>query len=254
MTSSTRQRLAAAALVASGLTTSLAACAGDDEDSVRLTIFAASSLTESFDRLAVAFEEDHPGVAVVITYGSSSTLAEQINQGAPTDVIATADERSIDSVAAKGLLTGRPTLFATNSLVLVTPANNQAHVTTPDDLATADFVACDPSAPCGAAAAEFLAKTGISADPKSLEPDVKSVLAKVTLGEADAGVVYVTDGKAAGDKVTTIPIPSNLNVVNPYFIGIVKNSTHIDITNEWVSLVESRAGQSVLADAGFTIQ
>ena len=120
-----------------------------------------------------------------------------------------------------------------------------------DDLAAADFVVCDPSVPCGSAAHTILDNSGAIATPKSLETDVKAVLTKVSLGEADAGIVYVTDARVAGDKVMALDIAPDVNVINPYFIGVVKGSDQSDLAETWVSLVLSPAGQAVLATAGF---
>lgn len=224
---------------------------GSGTTNTQLTVFAASSLTEAFDRLATAFEHAHPGVKVVVSYDSSTTLADQIVQGAPADVIATADGTSMSAVTAKHLLAGRPTKFATNTLVVATPRNNPAHVTSVRDLQHAFYVVCDPSAPCGAAAREILRKAGVTNSPRSFEPDVKSVLSKLSLGVADAGLVYVSDATTAGNQIDSFPIPATLNVVNPYFIGVVAASSHRQLAAQWVHLVTSAAGQAVLRKDGF---
>jgi molybdate transport system substrate-binding protein len=154
-------------------------------------------------------------------------------------------------VTDAGDLDGEPTQFATNTLIVVTPPDNPGNVRSLGDLQHADYVVCDPSVPCGAAAATILDNAGITAKPKSLEEDVKAVLTKVTLGEADAGIVYVTDAQAAGDKVSTVDIAPDVNVVNPYFIGVIKDSGESHLAQEWVDLVTSQAGQSVLQQDGF---
>lgn len=230
---------------------SLTGCGGDSEERTKLTVLAAASLTETFGRLEKSFETDHPDVDVVISFGSSSALAEQINHGAPADVIATADDKSIGRVADDDNLEGEPTQFATNTLVVVTPPDNPADISSLDDLPDADFLVCDPSVPCGSAAQTILDSAGVAATPRSLEADVKAVLTKVVLGEADAGLVYVTDAEAAGDEVRTVDIPADVNVVNPYFIGAVKGSSESDLAKDWVSLVMSQSGQGVLKAAGF---
>jgi molybdate transport system substrate-binding protein len=229
----------------------LAACGGGDDDQQELTVFAASSLTEAFTTLADDFEKDHSNVDVKLSFGSSTDLATQVNEGSPADVLATADEKSMDVAANEGNIDGDPTQFATNTLILVTPPDNPAGITSLDDLDGADFVVCDPSVPCGAAAATILDNAGVTAEPKSLEEDVKAVLTKVTTGEADAGIVYVTDAAAAGSDVSTVDIPTDVNVVNPYLIGVVKDSDDSDTAQEWVDLVNSQAGQGVLSDDGF---
>jgi molybdate transport system substrate-binding protein len=239
--------LAALLLVVPGL----AACGSGDDDQQELTVFGAASLTEAFTTLAGDFEKAHPDVDVKMSFGSSTDLATQVNEGSPADVLATADEKSMSVAADEGNIDGDPTQFATNTLIVVTPPDNPADVTSLDDLADADFVVCDPSVPCGAAAATILDNAGVTAEPKSLEEDVKAVLTKVSLGEADAGIVYVTDAQAAGDEVSTVDIPADVNVVNPYFIGVVKDTDESDLAQEWVDLVTSQAGQGVLSDAGF---
>lgn len=228
----------------------LAAC-NNDGGKTKLTVFAAASLTESFTSLASAFEKDNTDVDVVLSFGSSTDLAEQVNSGSPADVLATADDKSMGVAADEGNIDGDPTQFATNTLVVVTPADNPGNVKSIDDLTDTDFVVCDPSVPCGGAAATILDDAGVTADPVSLEEDVKSVLDKVEQGEADAGLVYVTDANAAGDKVATVDIPADQNVVNPYFIGVVADTDGSDLAQRWLDLVNSEAGQGVLQDAGF---
>jgi molybdate transport system substrate-binding protein len=238
--------LAACALVL----TTLAGCS-DDDSKKKLTIFAASSLTGTFTTLEKQFEADHSDVDVVLSFGSSTTLAEQITAGAPADVIATADEKSITVVKDADQLAEAPTQFATNTLVIAVPAGNPGSVTGVDSLNTVDFVACDPSAPCGAAAATMLSNAGITAQPKTFEPDVATTLATVESGEVDAGIVCVTDATGAGDKVTAVQIPDDDNVTNPYFIATVKDSGASSLADEWVALVTGPEGRSVLAEAGF---
>ena len=246
----TRQLRAAGAVAALLLVApGLAACSGDDQK--ELTVFGAASLTEAFTSLAGAFEKDHADVDVKLSFGSSADLATQVNEGSPADVLATADDKSMGVAADAGNIEGDPTQFATNTLVVVTPPDNPAGITSVEDLADADYVVCDPSVPCGAAAATILDNAGVTAQPKSLEEDVKAVLTKVTTGEADAGIVYVTDAQTAGSDVSTVDIPAEVDVVNPYFIGVVADSDEADLAQEWVDLVMSQAGQGVLSDAGF---
>lgn len=225
--------------------------AGGGGTRTKLTVFAAASLTGTFTSLAERFEDDHPDVDVVLSFGSSTTLAEQVDAGSPADVLATADEKSIGLAADDGALDGQPTEFATNTLVIVTPPDNPGGVSSIDDLDDTDFVVCDPSVPCGAAAATILDNAGVTTEPRSLEEDVKAVLTKVTLGEADAGIVYVTDAQAAREDVSTVDIAPDLNVVNPYFIGVVKDSGEPRLAQQWVDLVTSRAGHEILTGAGF---
>lgn len=246
------RRLLGAVLVVSVLVPT-AACSWSSAASQQsqLTIVAASSLTGTFSQLQRIFQRQHPGVHVAISYGSSTTLAEQVVSGAPADVIATADRRSISIVARKNLLRRAPVAFATNTLALVTPPSNPAHVRSLQDLNSADFVMCDPTAPCGAAAQEVLHKAGVTNQPKSLEVDAKSVLAKVTLNAADAGLVYVSDAYAARRSVHTIAIPAKFNTVNKYYAAAVRGSTAPALAQQWVALLTSRTGQRVLRAAKF---
>lgn len=245
-------RRACLAVVSAAVALSSVSCGGNqDSADTKLTVFAASSLTETFTELASAYEHDHPGVDVVLSFGSSGTLTEQIAAGAPADVVATADATSMRVVANANLLAAPPTPFASNTMTIATPPGNPAKVDSIADLASVDFIMCDPSAPCGAAAQRILSQLPSLAQPRSLEPDVKSVLAKVTLGEVDAGLVYVTDAIAAKDTVDTVNIPADLNVVNTYYIAAVKGSPSADVAATWIGLVDSSVGQQVFTAAGF---
>lgn len=244
-------RLVTGVVVALCLASCLTACSGDSGQPQKVTIFAASSLTESFEAMKQRFVSEHPGVDVVLSFGSSSTLAEQVAAGAPADVVATANHDSIQILIEKGLLAAQPTHFADNTLVIVTPPKNPAHIHGLSDLAGTAFVLCDPSAPCGAASQTILNNAGVTAKPKSYEPDVKSVLSRVELHEADAGLVYVTGSRAAGDQVHTIDIPADVNVTNPYYIAAVKDAPHPTLAADWLDLVTSEQGQRLLAGQGF---
>ncbi len=218
-----------------------------------LTVLAASSLTESFDQLARTFEKQHPGVHVRLSYDSSATLAEQVVQGAPADVLATADGRTMHTAVAGKGVAGTPRRFATNRLVLVVPAADPAHVTGLADVSRpgVSFVMCDPSAPCGALGRQVLAMNHVRATPRSLEPDVKSVLAKVTLDEADAGLVYASDARSAGDKVRALPVPATARAINDYYIAPTAGAASPGLAAAWVGLVTSATGQGVLRAHGF---
>ncbi len=217
-----------------------------------LDVLAASSLTETFESLADAFEDDHPGVEVRLVLDSSTTLATQVNEGAPADVLATADETSMQLVLDAGSAT-ESELFATNQLVLVTPKDNPALITGFEDLddPEVDYVACVETAPCGALAARLLEENGVTNEPRSLEVDVKSVLAKVTADEADAGLVYTTDAFAASADVTTWPVPGSEDALTTYPIAVVGQADEPELAADWVELVLSPEGQEILAQAGF---
>lgn len=244
-------------LLATVLATVLAACSDDGSgdggsggDST-LTVFAASSLTDVFGELEKAFEVDHDGVDVVLSLDSSSTLATQITEGSPADVLATADEASMQIIVDAGDNGSDPETFASNTMTIVTPPDNPARIGTIDDLPGTDYVLCDPAAPCGAVAEEILGRAGITLEPVSLEDKVTAVLSKVTLGEADAGMVYLSDAVGAGDDVNAYKIPDDVNASTPYVIATVADSEHADLAQEWIDLVVSQAGLRVLADAGF---
>jgi molybdate transport system substrate-binding protein len=240
-------------LLALALLLPLAACGGGGGggDDTTITVLAAASLTETFTDLAADFEAAHDGVTVRLAFDSSATLAEQAVGGAPADVLATADSATMDS--ASDALAADPEVFATNTMVLVTPADNPAGITSYDDLAAGDvtYVVCVDTAPCGKVAASLIETTGLTAEPASLEVDVKSVLAKVTSGEADAGLVYATDAVAAGADVQVFEIPGADDALTSYPIAPLDQSTDADLAQQFVDLVLSAAGQQVLRDAGF---
>ncbi len=187
----------------------LSACSDDDTTAsggeTELTVLAAASLTETFTALADEFESTHPGVTVALAFDSSATLAGQAVAGAPADVLATADAATMQDAVDGGAVEAdpdSPARFATNVMTLVVPADNPAGITSFADLDEpgVDYVVCVDTAPCGKVGAALLTANEVTADPASLETDVKSVLAKVASDEADAGLVYVTDATAAGDR------------------------------------------------------
>ncbi len=218
-----------------------------------LTVLAASSLTETFQRLATTFEEQHPGVQVEFSFDSSATLAQQAAEGAPADVLATADEQTMQSAVTAGVTTADPTRFAENEMVLVAPKDNPAGIAGIGDLPGTDYVVCVETAPCGKVAAALLADNGVSADPASREVDVKSVLAKVVADEADAGLVYRTDQVAAGEEVTGFDIPGAGSQRNGYFAAPLEQAGNATLAQDWIDLLASGAGRGVLRDAGFVV-
>lgn len=227
----------------------LSGCGGSGKTII--TVLAASSLTGTFTELGQQFESLHPGVTVRFAFDSSATLAQQAVGGAPADVLATADPTTMDS--AKAAQAGTPQVFATNVMVLATPADNPAHVTSFADLdkGSVKYVVCVPTAPCGIVAQALLEQDHISARPVSTEVDVKSVLAKLTEGEADAGLVYTTDAIAAGSQVEHLPIPGAAKQTTTYPIVTLDQSKNPGLARQFVDLVTGAAGQRVLAKAGF---
>ena len=244
------------AVLAGMLGLGLAGCGSSssgDDDAGPLTVLAAASLTETFTALAEDFEADHPGVTVRLAFDSSATLAEQVTQGAPADVLATADESTMQLVVDEGGTKGEPDVFATNHLVLAVPKGNPAGITSFSDISRGGvkYVVCVDSAPCGKLAKTLLQKAGITTQPASEEVDVKAVLGKVELDEADAGLVYATDAVAAGDDVEVVDIPTSSDNLNTYPIAALAEADQPALAADWIELVLSDHGQHVLGDAGF---
>ncbi|MEV0953330.1 molybdate ABC transporter substrate-binding protein [Promicromonospora sp. NPDC050249] len=238
----------------------LAACSGpsrpDDGDAPSdrtLTVYAAASLTSAFEQIAADFEAAHDGVSVELSFAGSSDLVAQLQQGAPADVFASADTANMDKLAAAGLLAGTPADFATNTLMIAVPPGNPAGVASLADLAAEDLnlVVCAPEVPCGAATERVEQAGGVSFSPVSEEQSVTDVLNKVITGEADAGLVYVTDVRAAGDQVEGIEFPGSSDVVNVYPVSALQGSAQPELAQEFVEAVLSPDGQQVLSDAGF---
>jgi molybdate transport system substrate-binding protein len=224
---------------------------GASKDKTTLTVLAASSLTETFTELERTYEQAHPEVDVKLSFDSSAILVEQISQGLAADVLATADEKSMDKAVSAGVIGGEPKPFATNTLIIVTPAGNPAKITGIDDLAKAKFAVCVPAAPCGDAAKRLFALDRFAGKPATEEENVKGVLTKVTAGEVDAGLVYVSDAKAAGDKVDVVQADNASEVVNVDPIAAVKRSKNADAAKAWIDLVNGSEGQKVLKSHGF---
>ncbi len=218
-----------------------------------LTVLAAASLTESFDEIGEQFEQQHPDVQVQFDYQGSSTLSEQIRQGRQADVFASADTENMDKVAQAGSVAGEPAVFAKNRLVIAVPKGNPAGISSLQDLSRPDpaVVTCSPEVPCGAATQRAAEHAGTRLQPDSEENDVKSVLRKVQSGSADAGLVYVTDARSAGDDVQAIDFPAAQEALNDYPIAGLNEAEHPELASEFLDFVRSRAGQEVLTEHGF---
>lgn len=232
----------------------LTACgSGSGASREPLTVFAAASLTGTFTVLEGEFERAHPDVDVRLSFDGSSRLAEQIAEGAPADVFAAADEKSMATVADAGLAAGEPQVFATNTLTMAVAPGNPKGVDGLDDLRSDELVVvtCAAEDPCGRAAAAVSLEAGVRLRPASEEPDVKSVLAKVAAGEADAGLVYVTDVRAVGAKADGVEIPEAAAAVNRYPIVTLRESERGELARQFAAFVLSDAGQRVLEQAGF---
>jgi len=227
--------------------------ASDGAEEITLTVYAASSLTSTFTELGKKFEASHEGVQVIFNFGGSSDLVAQLQQGAPADVFASADTANMEKALSADLVEGDPVTFASNTLQIAVPPENPAGVTSFQDLAKAgtQVVVCAPEVPCGAAAQKVEESSGVTIEPVSEEQAVTDVLTKVESGEADAGLVYVTDVIAAGDKVMGVRFPESSAAVNTYPLAALAASKNADLAKEFAELVTGDAGQSVLAAAGF---
>jgi len=240
------------ALLAVALVCSLAAPAAAVEPTT-LTVFAAASLTAAFEAEGAAFESAHPGTKVVFDFAGSPTLVQQIRDGAPADVFASADEANMKMLADAGAVTGTPAVFARNRLEIVVGKGNPKRIATLADLARPRLVVvlCGDTVPAGRYALEAFRKAGVTPPAGSRELDVKAVVSKVALGEADAGIVYVTDVRAARHSVEGIPVPESQNVVGRYPIAALGASPQPDVARSFVQFVLSAPGQAILGDYGF---
>ncbi|HSF97858.1 MAG TPA: molybdate ABC transporter substrate-binding protein [Ornithinibacter sp.] len=253
-------RPALARLTAGLLTASvLGACAatagsdaGSDGDTGdrTLTVLAASSLTDPLTTLARTYEDDHPGVRVRLSFGSSTKLAQQVAQGAPADLVVLAGTAVLEQLPETARDPARRTTVARNVLEIATPPSDPAGVSSLADLANveADVVLCVETAPCGRAADEVLERAGVMANVVSREIDVRSTLAKIVLGEADAAIVYHSDVVTAGTRVRGVPIPAGANTTLEY--PLVRLTDRADTTG-FADLVAGDAGRQALTDAGF---
>ncbi|MCI0158608.1 molybdate ABC transporter substrate-binding protein [Leifsonia shinshuensis] len=218
-----------------------------------ITVFAAASLTKTFTELGREFEKANPGSTVIFSFAGSSDLVTQLSGGAPADVFASADEKNMKKAVAAGVTGGDPVDFATNVLAIAVPPGNPAHITGWADLAKPGVktVVCAPQVPCGAATATVETNTGVKLSPVSQESSVTDVLGKVSSGEADAGVVYVTDVKGAGKTVDSVPFPEAKDVVNTYPIVAVEQGRNATGAAAFIAYVTGREGKKVLEAAGF---
>ncbi|HEY7347083.1 MAG TPA: molybdate ABC transporter substrate-binding protein [Ktedonobacterales bacterium] len=233
---------------------------------ITLNVFAAASLTNAFKEIGQAFQTAHPNVTVSFNFAGSQTLASQINQGAKADVFASANQKQMDVVVqAGGADASKSRVFVQNLLLVIIPKSNPGQISTLQDLAKPGLkiVLADKSVPAGQYAADFLTKA--SADPSfganyqanvtknvvSYETDVEAVVTKVVQGEADAGIVYVTDALANSSQLGQIAIPTNLQTVAVYPIAPLKASKNAATAQQFVDFVLSSDGQTILARYGF---
>ncbi|MGW5575051.1 molybdate ABC transporter substrate-binding protein [Nocardia thailandica] len=218
-----------------------------------VTVFAAASLTETFTALGKRFEAAHPGTRVVFSFGASSALAQQIQQGAPADVFASAAPKNMQQVVDAGEVTATPVTFVRNRLEIAVPPGNPGRITGLPDFANPDekIALCAEQVPCGAAARTVFEAAGITPRPDTREADVKAVLTKVTLGEVDAALVYRTDVRAAGGKVTGIDFPESAEAINDYPIAPLATAPNAAAAAAFVTFIGSAEAGAVFAQAGF---
>ncbi|NYD66996.1 molybdate ABC transporter substrate-binding protein [Agromyces atrinae] len=225
-----------------------------DALSGEVIVFAAASLTGSFEELAADFEAEHPGVTVTLNFGGSSALAEQITSGAPADVFAAASPATMQTVVDAGDAAGEPEVFVTNMLEIAVPAGNPGGVEGLTDFTdeSRTIALCAPEVPCGAASEKVFAAAGLTPAPDTLEQDVKAALTKVRLGEVDAALVYRTDVLAAGDEVEGIEFAEAEGAINDYPIVRLTESPTPDAADAFIAFVRGERGAEVLGAAGFS--
>jgi molybdate transport system substrate-binding protein len=218
-----------------------------------LVVFAATSLTEAFDKIGAQFQKAHPGVTVKFNYNGSSSLATSITQGAPADVFASASPTNMKTVTDGGDATGTPQIFTRNTGEIMVESGNPLHIKSVKDLANSKVkvVVCAPAVPCGALAEKIFKNAGVTVTPVSEEQNVGGVVTKVTLGEADAGIVYVTDVKANESKAAGVAIPAGQNDITEYPIVQVKGAPNSSAAKAFIDYVLGPTGQQVLASFGF---
>jgi molybdate transport system substrate-binding protein len=219
----------------------------------KIIVFGAASLKKTFTEIGDRVKTDNPGTDVEFNFAGSSDLVTQLTQGAPGDVFASADTKNMDKAKQANLLAGDPVNFASNTLTIVTAAGNPKHIASFKDLAQPglNVVVCQEQVPCGSATKKIEDATGVKLNPVSEETQVTDVLTKVTSGQSDAGLVYVTDAKSAGDKVTAVAFPESSGAVNVYPIAVLKDSKNPALGKKFVDMVNSEAGQKILDAAGF---
>lgn len=216
-------------------------------------VFAAASLKKTFTEIGEQFKTDNPGVSVEFNFAGSSDLVTQLTQGAQADVFASADTKNMDKAVDAGLIEGEPVNFASNTLTIAVAPGNPKQILSFQDLTKPglNVVVCAPQVPCGSATQKVEDATGVQLAPVSEESSVTDVLNKVTTGQADAGLVYVTDAMGAGDKVAAVAFPESAGAVNTYPIAALKTAGNAELARKFIDAVTGEAGQKTLSAAGF---
>ena len=219
----------------------------------KITVFAAASLKKAFSEIGEQFTTDNPGTGVEFSFAGSADLVAQLTQGAPADVFASADGKKMGKVEQAGLLAGPAIDFASNRLTIVVAPGNPKNVTSFQDLGQAGLavVVCAPQVPCGSATQKVEQATGVRLNPVSEESQVTDVLNKILTGQADAGLVYVTDAQGAGDTVSAVAFPESAGAINTYPIAVLKGAHDPELARRFVDFVTGDAGQKILRAAGF---
>lgn len=243
---------AARLLVATFVLGTAIACSGSSVEG-ELLVSAAASLTDAFAEMESAFEDANPDLDVVLNLGSSSALREQILEGAPADVFASANTSNMDQVAEAAEISGEAEIFVTNSLQIAVPTGNPAEVTGLEDFAREELLIglCAEDVPCGDFGRQALAKAGVIPSIDTNEPDVRALLTKIEAGELDAGITYLTDVLSASGRVEGLEIPAEMNIVAEYPIATLAGAPNPDAAVVWVEFVLSEEGQAILASYGF---
>jgi molybdate transport system substrate-binding protein len=249
--------------VAAAAALALTACAATEEApgpassspgvTGEITVFAAASLTDVFTEMGADFEAANPGVTVTFNFAGSSTLAQQINEGAPADVFAAASPSTMATVTDAGNGEGEPVVFVRNQLVIVVAKGNPQGIDGLADLAEPDVTValCADQVPCGAAAKAAISSAGVTIVPVTLEQDVRAALSKVTLGEVDAALVYRTDAASAADEVDAIEFPESARAINNYPIVALRDAPNPDGAAAFVAYALSDPAVEVFTAAGF---
>lgn len=229
----------------------ITACGGSDEE---LIVSAAASLADAFSEIESDFEDANPDIDVVLNLGGSSSLREQILEGAPADVFASANTENMDQVVAGGEVAEEPSVFATNILQIAVPPGNPAGVSRLDDFADEALLIglCAAGVPCGDFARQALHNVGVTPSIDTNEPDVRALLTKIEAGELDAGITYVTDVVSSGGAVEGIDIPEEVNVIAEYRIASLIDASDPVIAEDFVDFVLSDEGQAILVGYGFS--